>query len=173
MSSTRRFAIAGLPLAAFAALAFVGSPAAAAVGDHVARPAVMVTPCADGRDKCDYGTPAGTPATTAPGGTVGGHTRGHGGYGTVSPTPSPTKPATSQPTPTPSSSAASVPTPGPSVSVQGSVAPSPSISTGGGVSAGHELPVTGAPMGAILSLGGLLVAGGMASVWYTRRRRNA
>jgi LPXTG-motif cell wall-anchored protein len=44
---------------------------------------------------------------------------------------------------------------------------------GGGVSAGHALPVTGAPMGAVVSLGALMVAAGALSVWYTRRRRNA
>jgi LPXTG-motif cell wall-anchored protein len=33
--------------------------------------------------------------------------------------------------------------------------------------------VTGAPMSAIISLGTLMIAGGAASVWYTRRRRSA
>jgi LPXTG-motif cell wall-anchored protein len=28
-------------------------------------------------------------------------------------------------------------------------------------------------MGAVVSLGGLMIAAGAASVWYTRRRRNA
>jgi LPXTG-motif cell wall-anchored protein len=33
--------------------------------------------------------------------------------------------------------------------------------------------VTGAPMSTIIAVGALMVAGGGASVWYTRRRRNA
>ncbi|HEX5202535.1 MAG TPA: LPXTG cell wall anchor domain-containing protein, partial [Actinoplanes sp.] len=58
----------------------------------------------------------------------------------------------------------------PSTTVQAAT-PTPTQSTGGGVSAGHALPVTGAPTGAIISLGALMVAAGAASVWYTRRRR--
>jgi LPXTG-motif cell wall-anchored protein len=52
-------------------------------------------------------------------------------------------------------------------------AESPAATPSGGVSAGHALPVTGAPMGTIVTLGGLMVAAGAASVWYTRRRRSA
>jgi hypothetical protein len=43
----------------------------------------------------------------------------------------------------------------------------------GGVSAGHALPVTGAPMGTVVARGAVMVAGGAASVFYTRRRRSA
>jgi LPXTG-motif cell wall-anchored protein len=57
----------------------------------------------------------------------------------------------------------------PGTTIQGAT---PTPTTSGGVSAGHALPVTGAPMGAIISLGVLMVAGGAASVWYTRRRRS-
>jgi LPXTG-motif cell wall-anchored protein len=178
MRSTRRIVIAGLPVAGltvFAALTLAGSPATASVEDHPARPAVMVTPCADGRDKCDYGT-AG-PAATTPGG--GEHTRGHGGYtATSTPTTKPTTTVpTTKPTPGPSETTPSggvdtvSPTPKTSVTIHGGA--TPTSSHPGGVSAGHALPVTGAPMGAIVSLGGLMVAAGVASLWYTRRRRNA
>jgi LPXTG-motif cell wall-anchored protein len=178
MSATRRILAAGLPAAA--ALLFAASPALA-MGDHAARPAATASACpAGGRDNCDYGaTGAGgygnagaeTPGTETPGagapGTAatptGGHTRGQNGY-------KPTTPAT-VPT-TPSAHVDTVPpTATPSTTIQGAT-PTPSQSTGGGVSAGHALPVTGAPMSAIISLGALMVAGGAASVWYSRRRRS-
>jgi LPXTG-motif cell wall-anchored protein len=188
MSSLRRILVAGLPAAGLtvaASLALAGSPATA-VADHGARPVVTATPCAaSDRDKCDYGNAgngtsaggAGTPATGGAGTpATGGHTRGHGGYGTVTTTPPATTPATTKPTPTPSTTTPTgnvdtVPPTGvsPSVTIQGGVTPTPS----GGVSAGHALPVTGAPMSAIISLGTLMIAGGAASVWYTRRRRSA
>ncbi|GIF18338.1 LPXTG-motif cell wall-anchored protein [Actinoplanes tereljensis] len=161
MSATRRIFAAGLPsVAVAAALAFSASPALA-IADLAARPAVTATPCAeDDRTKCDYNTPAGeAPAT-------GGPTRGHAGYGSTSPTATPTPSAT-----TPSGNVDTVPPTTPP-GVQDTGTPTPTTSTGGGVSAG-ELPVTGAPMGAIVSLGALLVAGGVASVFYTRRRRSA
>jgi LPXTG-motif cell wall-anchored protein len=175
MRSPRRIVIAGLPaagLTVFAALALAGSPATASAEDHPARPAVMSTPCADAREKCDYGT-AG-PAATTPG-------RGHGGYGTTS-TPTPTKPTTTVPTTKPTSPGPTettpsggvdtvTPTPTTSVTIHGGKTPHPRHP--GGVSAGHALPVTGAPMGAIVSLGGLMVAAGATALWYTRRRRNA
>ncbi|GIM90482.1 LPXTG cell wall anchor domain-containing protein [Paractinoplanes toevensis] len=164
MSATRRILAAGLPsVAVAAALAFSASPALA-VAEYAARPAVTATPCADDdRTKCDYGSDTGeAPAT-------GGPTRGHAGYGTTTPshtvTPSPS--AT-----TPSGNVDTVPPTTPP-GVQDTVTPTPTSSTGGGVSPAHTLPVTGAPMGAIVSLGALMVAGGVASVWYTRRRRNA
>jgi hypothetical protein len=194
MSSTRRILLAGLPAAGvtvFAALALNVAPAMAA-GD-TARPAAMTTPCGD-RTTCAYGTPgaanggythggtkpaATTTGDTAPGATTpattpvtapatattsgsGTHTRGHGGYGNVSPSTTPTSP-------TPTGNTDTVPPGGVSPS---SASPSAS-SYGGGVSAGHALPVTGAPMGAIVSVGGMLVAAGAASIWYTRRRRSA
>ncbi|MFF5293169.1 LPXTG cell wall anchor domain-containing protein [Paractinoplanes globisporus] len=176
MSATRRILVAGLPAAA--ALALAASPALATV-DHPARPAATATPCAQTqRDNCDYGGTATGAGTTTP---SGGHTRGHGGYATTPTTPA-TTPATTSPTSpapsttTPSAHVATVPTTStattPSTSVQGAT-PAPSSSTGGGVSAGHALPVTGAPASAIISLGALMVAGGAASVWYTRRRRSA
>jgi hypothetical protein len=163
MSASRRILAVGLPSVAIAAaMAFSAAPAAAAA-DFAARPATTATPCADDdRTKCDY---AGeSPDTTTPGG--GGPTRGHKGYASPSsatPTPSAT---------TPSGNVDTVPPTTPP-GVQDTGTPAPSSSTGGGVSAGHALPVTGAPMGAIISLGGLMVAGGVASVWYTRRRRSA
>ncbi|WP_433368454.1 hypothetical protein ACQPZX_41595 [Actinoplanes sp. CA-142083] len=177
MSATRRILAAGLPAAA--ALVFAASPALA-MGDHAARPAATASACpAGGRDNCDYGaTGAGgygnagaeTPGSETPGGAAPAasptHTRGQSGYNT------PTTPATVVPT-SPSAHVDTVPpTTGPSTTVQAAT-PTPTQSTGGGVSAGHALPVTGAPMGAIISLGGLMVAAGVASVWYTRRRRDA
>jgi LPXTG-motif cell wall-anchored protein len=175
---------AGLPAAGvtvLAALALSGAPAAASPADVPGlRPVAMETPCSGGyRAGCAQGygnqTPSGTlPATTqpTPGGTPSGtpatattastHTRGHGGYGQAPTTP---------PTTTPAGHANTVPPGGVSPST---AAPAPSASKpGGGVSAGSALPVTGAPTGALASLGGLMLAAGAASVWYTRRRRNA
>lgn len=186
MSPLRRILVAGLPAAGLtvaASLALAGAPAVA-VEDHAARPVAMATPSTDAdRGNADYATPTGNanattpagakpagtkPAGAKPAGTVSptGPTRGHGGYGGESPA---TTPPTSKPTPTPSASTptANVDTVPPGV--KGTVTPSPS----GGVSAGHALPVTGAPMSAIVTLGVLMVAGGAASVWYTRRRRSA
>jgi hypothetical protein len=201
MSLTRRIAAAGLPAAGitvFASLALSGSPAVAAAGDVAglgARPAVMTTPCAEGdRTKCGdysgYGTsttgPTATATTGTPGaGTPGGgtgptHTRGHsGGYGGVSPSTAPTtRPTTRPTTPAPSSPAPSTtPTGNTDTVPPGGVSPTtatpaPSSSTpGGGVSPATALPVTGPPMGAMISLGAVLVAAGAGSVWYTRRRR--
>ncbi|MFI5931072.1 LPXTG cell wall anchor domain-containing protein [Actinoplanes sp. NPDC051494] len=158
MSFTRRLA-AGLPVAgviAFAALALTGAPAAA-TGDEAATrvnlPVVMTTPsCASeerGED-CGYGygsaAPTDSPTTTP--------TRGGSGYGSEAPTTAPT----------------------PSASVD-TVSPTPSVSptTGRGVSPDNEsphLPVTGAPMGLIVAVGAVLIAGGAGAV-YASRRRNA
>ncbi|MFI6073108.1 LPXTG cell wall anchor domain-containing protein [Actinoplanes sp. NPDC051343] len=184
MSLTRRMIAAGLPAAGvtvLAALALSGAPASAAPADVAGlRPVAMATPCTGGyRANCAQGygneTPGGTlPTTTAPApthnrtsaattpGTT--HTRGHGGYGGVSP-------ATTPPTTTPTGHANTVPPGGVSPS---SATPVPTVSKpGGGVSAGSALPVTGPTTGALASLGGILLAAGAASIWYTRRRRNA
>jgi LPXTG-motif cell wall-anchored protein len=183
MSLTRRLA-AGLPaagVAAFAVLAFASSPASAASADSVGaagRPAVMASPtCTDEpRSKCGYGyhaapdhngaAPAGSD-TAGPGADDNGNTdhRGHpgSGYGSVSPSTSPTPSAS-----TPTGNTDTVP--------PGGVSPTtlaPSETPGGGVSAGGTLPLTGAPMGLTLAFGALLVAAGAGAVWYTRRRRSA
>jgi LPXTG-motif cell wall-anchored protein len=173
MSLTRRLA-AGMPAAGvtvLAALALTGSPAAATGDESAARakqPAVMSTPCSEVErgQKCDYGyagddTPGDNGATPDDNGT--GPTRGNGGYGGESPTPS-ASPST------PTASVDTVPPGGESPVTS----PSPSASTpGGGVSAGGTLPLTGAPMGLTIAVGALMVAGGAAAVYYTRRRRSA
>ncbi|GAA2621537.1 hypothetical protein [Paractinoplanes durhamensis] len=178
MSATRRILAAGLPsVAVAAALAFSATPVLAA--DTAVRPAVTASPCNEAdRTKCDYGTKGGgtSPATTTGPATTGGHTRGHGGYGSVAPSTTPTTPATTPTTPATTPPSGNVDTVPPTTppGVQDTGTPAPSSSTpGGGVSAGHALPVTGAPMGAVISLGALMVAAGAASVWYTRRRRSA
>ena len=188
MSLTRRLA-AGIPavgVSALAALAFAGAPAQA-TGEgagHAGQPAVMATPCTDARTKCaddageadgdgyGYGGGAAAPTTTVPndnstagsddnGDTDDDDTRGNPGYGGELPSTAPTT------SPTPTGNTDTVP-PG------GGVSPTTSAPTpGGGVSNGGTLPLTGAPIGATVSLGGLLVAGGAAAVWYTRRRRSA
>jgi LPXTG-motif cell wall-anchored protein len=182
MSFTRRLA-AGIPavgVTALAALAFAGAPAQA-TGEgagHAGQPAVMASPCSDARTKCTgdagdadgYGYGGGAAATTDvpnDNSTAGSDdaddddTRGNPGYGGVQPS---TSPATS---PTPTANTDTVP-PG------GGVSPTTSAPTpGGGVSNGGTLPLTGAPMGATVALGALLVAGGTGAVWYTRRRRTA
>ena len=183
MSPLRRIVAAGLPtagLTVLTALAIGGSPAQAATNDQIARPAVAATPCADSdRGNCGYGattdtpeSPGAAPATTKP-------VRGKPGYGSPAPTkttPATTTPATTTPAttaPTPVASTDTVP-PGVSNESESPATPGAAATTpGGGVSAGHALPVTGAPMGAVMSLGALLVAAGGASVWYTRRRRSA
>jgi LPXTG-motif cell wall-anchored protein len=181
MSPLRRILIAGLPAAGLtvaASLALAGSPADAVADRVEARPATYASPCTDAdRDKCDYSTPGGAGTVTTGGGTTT-PTRGHGGYGTVSPTPTTTTskptPATSKPTPSKTTPTAHVDTvPPTSPGVLASETPTPSPTTSGGVSAGHELPLTGTPTGAVVSLGLVLVAAGAGSVWYTRRRRSA
>jgi LPXTG-motif cell wall-anchored protein len=184
MSFTRRMIAAGLPAAGvtvLAALAFSGAPAMASPADAAGiRPVAMATPCSGGyRANCNQGygneTPNGTlPTTTAPAGDHPGtptgtspattHTRGHGGYGGTAPATTPvTTPTTAH--------AATVPPGGVSPTT---ATPAPTTSKpGGGVSAGSALPVTGPPMGTIVTLGGIMIAAGAASVFYTRRRRNA
>ena len=192
MSLTRRLA-AGLPAAGvtvLAALALTGSPAAATGDESAARakqPAVMTTPCSevDRGDKCDYGNTDETPDNNGaapddngaapddngaapddngatPDDNGAGPTRGNGGYGGESPTPSET----------PSTPTASVDTVPPGGEAP-ATSPTPTASTPGGVSAGGTLPLTGAPMGLTVAVGGLMVAGGAAAVYYTRRRRSA
>ncbi|GAA0551671.1 hypothetical protein GCM10010172_37520 [Paractinoplanes ferrugineus] len=152
MSAYRRILAVGLPsMAIAAAMAFSAAPAVAAA--HLAaRPSTTATPCADDeRTKCDY-------ASVSP-----AHTRGHGGYAS----PTTTKPS---PSTTPTGDVDTVPpTTPPGVLDTGT--PAPGVKSGGGVSAGHALPVTGPPTGGIVSVGGVMVAAGVASVWYTRRRR--
>ncbi len=158
MSTLRRIVAVGLPtagLTVFTAIALSGSPATA--GPEVAYPAVAVTPSATADD--GYGNGNAAPdATDQP--TDDTPTRGSNGYGSVSPSTAPT----------PSASVDTVP---PGVSPSSATPSAAATTPGGGVSAGHTLPVTGAPMGALVSLGGLLVAGGVGSVWYTRRRHSA
>jgi hypothetical protein len=173
MSFTRRLA-AGLPAAgvtALAALAFAGTPAYA-TGDGSARagqPAVIAAPCAgETRTKCDasaepgsdgYGGGAAAPTTTVPNdNATNDDDRGNPGYGSESPTPVPSES-------TPSGGTDTVP---PGGELPETVPPSPA----GGVNAG-TLPLTGPPMGATISMGAVLLAGGALAVWYTRRRREA
>lgn len=191
MSLTRRLA-AGLPavgVLALAALALAGTPANADPGAYAARPGIMATPCADdARIKCadgdavgdgyggyddtagdgtpnDTGTSAGPSSGTSAGddtGTsAGDDDRGNPGYGGESPTPAPSLSST------PTGEANTVP--GGNVG-PATVAPS---KPGGGVSAGGTLPVTGGSMTMTIAFGAVLVAGGSAAVWYSRRRRNA
>ncbi|BEL11995.1 hypothetical protein Q0Z83_101860 [Actinoplanes sichuanensis] len=118
-------------------------------------------------------TPAPAVTTPAPAGTVKAATatptRGGPGYTpsqgiSGSPSPSVTQ---SLPTGTVKE------TPGTGVN-SATAGPRPSTSAGGqGVSSGTRLAVTGAPLGGTLALGGLMLAGGVAAVWYTRRRRSA
>jgi LPXTG-motif cell wall-anchored protein len=159
MSLTRRLA-AGLPAAGvtfIAALALSGSPAAA-TGDEPAagakQPAVMTT--TDAADAPAADAPAAdAPAAEAPaaaGDAAVAPARGNDGYG-----------------PTPTTTVYTVPPTG----VANETSPpavTPSQPTG--VSAG-TLPLTGAPMGLTMAIGGMLVAGGSAAVYYTRRRRSA
>jgi LPXTG-motif cell wall-anchored protein len=199
MSANRRILVAGLPAAA--ALFFAASPALAAASPalaaappalaaappalaaaspalaaaerHLAHPAGTATPCAEGRrDGCVYvGAVPGAGQDTTP---ATGDTRGTDGYGILPTTPSTTHP-TSPPSTTPTAHVDTVPpttrpvTSSPSPSgVKGAMVPPKN-----GVSAGHALPVTGAPMGTIAAIGGLMVAAGGTAVWYTRRRRDA
>ncbi|MEU7902149.1 LPXTG cell wall anchor domain-containing protein [Actinoplanes sp. NPDC049118] len=161
MSLTRRLA-AGLPAAGvtvIAALALTGSPAAA-TGDESAavakHPAVMTTPCSDVQqgEQCDNPSAAAVVPVATDDADVA-PARGNSGYG---PVPS-----------TPPASALTVP-PGGELP---ETSPAATPSTPAGVSAGGTLPLTGAPMGLTMSIGGLLVAGGAAAVYYSRRRRGA
>ena len=188
MSLPRRLT-AGLPavgVTVLAALAISGSPAFATGDESAARarqPAVMATPCSEvpRGEKCDYGddtTPDNNGTSPDDNGTKPddngakpddngtGPTRGNGGYGTESPTPAPSTPSASVDTVPPGGES-----PATSPAPYGS-APGGGVSAGG-VSPGGTLPLTGAPMGLTAALGGLMLAGGAAAVFYTRRRRNA
>ncbi|AEV87956.1 Neurofilament medium polypeptide [Actinoplanes sp. SE50] len=179
MSFVRRLAV-GIPAAgvtAFAALA-ISSPVLAASFD-AAHPAVhasadrgnagygaaspatttpaatapaATTPAAGGPTATVVATtpPAAVSPAAASPDTVGG-TRGHAGYGEVSPT-------------------------GGAKTVPGGVSPtevpSPITTKGSGVSSG-SLPLTGRPVGATVAVGAVLVAGGAGALWYTRRRKSA
>lgn len=179
MSFSRRLA-AGLPavgVTVLAALALTGGPAAAEPGDagRAGLPVVMATPCADdARTKCDAGGAAGygdddeTPNDNATGG-ADDH-RGNPGYGGESPAPSPSETTPTGTTDTVPPGGGESPSPGGELPA---VSPSVSTTPGGGVSAGGTLPLTGAPLGATIAVGAILVAGGAAAVWYTRRRREA
>ncbi|MFC7527236.1 LPXTG cell wall anchor domain-containing protein [Actinoplanes sp. GCM10030250] len=175
MSFSRRLA-AGLPavgVTVFAALAFAGSPATAAETTvEVAYPAVMTTPSADTRGNDGYTgdvseVPGGTAAATtpaAPADEVPGDDRGNPGYTATTTAP----PTSTPPTSTPPSS------PAPSGSVSDAVAPPASNGPGGtGLLNAKTLPLTGAPLTGTLVAGGVMVAAGVAAVWYTRRRRTA
>ncbi|GLY04661.1 MULTISPECIES: hypothetical protein [Actinoplanes] len=184
MSISRRLA-AGLPAVGatvFAALALTGAPALAAETAAQGAPAAMTSPePANTRGNAGYGTEQPAAPT--------GDVRGNSGYSSVSPeTPAPTTsapaPATSAPAVAPATSSPAPNDLGPTggvASAPGSgvdaatFTPSPDQSVGGaGVdsgSSGGTLPLTGAPLGGTLALGGLLVAAGGAAVYYTRRRR--
>jgi hypothetical protein len=200
MSVKRRLVAAGMPAAGvtiFAALALTGQPASAASVDSsilAARQSTVAgllatkAACVEGeRIKCDYGSPADTadggdtPADSGGTGTGAGlddsdndttgsgsgaaddDGRGGDGYGGVSPYPSPST--------TPSGGTDNVPPGGekPTTAPPGGAKPD-SVPNGGG----GTLPLTGAPMGAITTIGGLLTAVGAAlcfGVWYNARRR--
>jgi LPXTG-motif cell wall-anchored protein len=173
MSATHRILVAGLPAAA--AMFFAASPALATV-DHPARPAASAAPCADGRrDGCSQGHDDGGIAAVTATAPAAGPDRGDDGYGntpTTPSTPSTTHPTSPPPGTSPTASVFTVPptssSPTPGTGVKGA-----SVKPSNGVSAGHALPVTGAPTGTIVAVGALMVAGGGASIWYTRRRRGA
>lgn len=204
MSVKRRLVAAGMPAAGvtiFAALALTGQPANAASVDSsilAARQSTVAgllatqAACVEGeRIKCDYGVPADTVDTADDGDTPtdsdgsGSGTglddsdddttgsgsgagdddgRGGDGYGGASPYPSPST--------TPSGGTDNVPPGGekPTTAPPGGAKPD-SVPNGNG---GGTLPVTGAPMAAITTIGGLLTAAGAAlcfGVWYNSRRR--
>ena len=176
MTFTRRLPTVGATV--LAALALGGAPAMAT---DAALQQAQVTPVTspdtgDQRGNPGYGgtanevpagnatpSPAVTATTAAPATT--GPTRGRPGYGQgLSPAPSETASL-------PSGSVNEVP---PAGVASETATPAPSRTSGGaGVSSGGTLPVTGAPLGGTLALGGLMLAGGATAVWYTRRRRTA
>ena len=179
MSFSRRLPTVGA--AVLAALAIGGAPAMATeAGLMPAYAATVPSPdtAGDQRGNPGYGqeapeAPTGPAATTpTPAGSVKGvtptttgPTRGRPGYGQgLSLAPSETA---SMPTGTVNE----IP---PGGVANETVAPSASKTTGGaGVSSGGTLPLTGAPLGGTLALGGLMLAVGTAAVLWTRRRRNA
>ncbi|MDI6103249.1 LPXTG cell wall anchor domain-containing protein [Actinoplanes sp. NEAU-A12] len=183
MSFTRRLPTVGATV--LAALALGGAPAMAT--DAALKPAHASTvpspDTGDQRGNPGYGgtvkeapqAPGGPAATTpAPTGslkaatpTTTGPTRGRPGYtpGIIS-SPGPSETATP-----PTGTVKEIPPVG---VASEAVTPTATRTAGGaGVSSGGTLPLTGAPLGGTLALGGLMLAGGAAAVWYTRRRRNA
>jgi hypothetical protein len=156
MTLTRRLA-AGLSAAgvtALAALAFAGTPAGATTSENAVRP-VLTTP-ADG-----YG--GGTAGPGASSGPDDG--RGNAGYGSQSPTPAPsatTPPGGVSPTTSPPTGKVNTVPPG-------GVSPTTAGPTGG--VSGGTLALTGPPLVTTITMGAVLVAGGGAAIWYTRRRR--
>ncbi|GIE27116.1 hypothetical protein Ait01nite_001610 [Actinoplanes italicus] len=193
MSFSRRPAagLATVGATVLAALALGGAPATAA---DVAGKAghVVVTPSPDTGDQrgnAGYGgtvkeapptTTAPAATTPAPGGTTGqpaaattGPTRGRPGYTTTT-SPTPSTPSFTSTTPSPPTTTGSVNVITPTgVSSQTAAPVTGPGATGNGLSSGQKLPVTGAPLGGTLALGGLMLAGGATAVWYTRRRRSA
>ncbi|MEU4621433.1 hypothetical protein AB0G04_15860 [Actinoplanes sp. NPDC023801] len=189
MSFSRRPAagLATVGATLLAALALGGAPATAAdvavKGGHA-----VVTPSPDTGDQrgdAGYGgtvkeAPQTVPTATtpAPVTTTTGPTRGRPGYTAATTSPPQTTPPTTSPTtsPTPSqpttTGSVNVITPT-GVSSQTAAPVGGPGATGTGLSAGEELPLTGAPLGGTLALGGLMLAGGATAVWYTRRRRSA
>ncbi|GGL06500.1 LPXTG cell wall anchor domain-containing protein [Mangrovihabitans endophyticus] len=195
MTFTRRLA-AGLPalgVSAFAVLAFTGAPAAAAgTGLTAAAPVLRAAGCAeDTRIKCEgYGYDDEEGATDETEEGPGDETeagdeteengdeaedtdgsggmdevddeRGNPGYGGVSPTTAPTPSATINTVPPTTSPTTSPATTAPAAGPAGGVSPDEAT-----------LPLTGSQAGVTLGVGALLIAGGAAIVWYTRRRRNA
>jgi hypothetical protein len=200
MSVKRRLAAAGLPVAGvtvFAALALAGPASAAAVDSSAlaarqGAPAGVAATCEPGqRTKCGYADPDGydnagddtgaddgdTGVDDGAGDDSGDDTgsgagagdddgRGDGdGYGGESPSPTPT------PTTSPSGGTDNVPPggEGPTTAPPGGAGPDAVPNGNGGT-----LPLTGAPMAAITTVGGLLTAAGAAlcfGVWYNARRR--
>jgi len=169
MTLTRRLA-AGIPavgVTALAAMAFAGTPAGAATADSAelaALPAVMITtPAPGGYGDGDGEAPAGNDDD-----------RGKPGYGGGQST-KPTTPAPGVST-TPTGGTNTVPPGGESPATK-----PPKYGPGGGVSAGEvpedngvsggSLALTGAPVISTITMGAVLVAGGTAAIWYTRRRR--
>jgi hypothetical protein len=168
MTLTRRLA-AGLSAAgvtALAALAFAGTPAGATTSESAVRP-VLTTP-ADG-----YGGGAAGPGASS--GPDDG--RGNPGYGEESPTTPPaatTPPSATTPpaatTPPGGVSPTTVPPTGKVNTVPpGGVSPTTAGPTGG--VSGGTLALTGPPLVTTITMGAVLVAGGGAAIWYTRRRR--
>ncbi|MBO3736031.1 LPXTG cell wall anchor domain-containing protein [Actinoplanes flavus] len=167
MSFSRRLT-AGIPTVGatvLAALALGAGPAAASAELVGEAGHVMAAPSpdpVDGQGGDGYGgaetaPPAVNAVTATP------PTRGKPGYGGVSETPSPSPSL-------PTGNVNSVPPAGVSSEI---ATPKPTQTTAGaGVSSGNTLPVTGSPSGGVVALGGLMVAGGAAAVWYTRRQRN-